>query len=562
MAAMAVLVINLETESSERIDYNGLSGFDLSYKLFSDYEKGAPVVITAPSEKALAYPGSAFFTMLFTSPISGKISYEYSGLVAGYSLFRLGYEAIVIIGRMRRLGTVYLSAEGAEFVNTEALAGFPSQRFEDSARKNVTDVFLDIGRAGENGVLFASVQSGGHEVASSGLGFIFGEKNLKGICLPGFQRKDHIKDGKVEKRFMKRLEKSCKARSIKREGDGIFIDSALRMGWLPVRNYRERFNPRAYNLDGKALSDSYGVFPESCLDCPFLCGRRTSKGEMLPSWDECIAFGSNIGIFSLENVRKIADAAREEGLGIADAGALLAYLRDGHGLEGKSVDEIVRIVHMMGNERIVNSLREGVKAFSDSLHGTNFTPMITDPRGDTSGALLYSIGMRVQLAPSILFPKKPLSSEVGAMLALYETAYRCALVSLGYSPLVALVSWWERFPAFIYRSAFMTRLSSLLFRSYGIKGISVLERGIRILDIISSSSERLPERFTSDPESSYNDGRTVEYTKLVESYESEKARALRICRFINEKQAKKALKKRNRKTEADKSSSKSEPEKN
>ena len=53
MAAMAVLVINLETESSERIDYNGLSGFDLSYKLFSDYEKGAPVVITAPSESFL-----------------------------------------------------------------------------------------------------------------------------------------------------------------------------------------------------------------------------------------------------------------------------------------------------------------------------------------------------------------------------------------------------------------------------------------------------------------------------------------------------------------------------
>ena len=116
---------------------------------------------------------------------------------------------------------------------------------------------------------------------------------------------------------------------MKKEGSCIFIDSALRMGFLPVRNYRERFNPRAYNLDGKAMSDAYGVFPDSCQDCPLLCGRRKSTGSMLPSWKECVAFGSNIGLFSLESVSRVADAVRRDGLGVEDTGALLAYLTDG-----------------------------------------------------------------------------------------------------------------------------------------------------------------------------------------------------------------------------------------
>lgn len=523
---MWVLVLNLDSETSERVDYGKLSGFSLSMRLLSDYEGETPIVITSPSQEALLYPGSAVFTMLFHSPLTGKLEYEYSAMAPGYSMYRLGYSAIVITGRMRRLGMVYLNAEGAEFVNAESMSGFPSEKFESAARRNVTDVFLSIGRAGENGVLFASVQSAGHEAAASGMGFVFGEKNLKGICFPGFQRKDDINNGKVQKRFMKKLEKSRIVKRMKKEGSCIFIDSALRMGFLPVRNYRERFNPRAYNLDGKAMSDAYGVFPDSCQDCPLLCGRRKSTGSMLPSWKECVAFGSNIGLFSLESVSRVADAVRREGLGVEDTGALLAYLTDGEA----DADKCLHLITQMANERISNVYREGAASFPDAIIGPHSTPMITDPRGDTSGALLYSLGLRAESSPSLLFPPSPLFPRSGAIMALYEAIYRYALVSEGYSPLVALVSWWGYFPSFLYRFPLILRIASLLFRAYGMSNAELLCKGFDIFSTLISEPSRLPDRFSSDPESAYRDGRTVEYTKLIDSYECEKAIVRRIVK--------------------------------
>ena len=190
---------------------------------------------------------------------------------------------------------------------------------------NITDIVMAIGRAGENGVLYASLQCAGRELASKGLGCLFGWKNLKAITLPGFSRKDSVCNGKLERKVIKAHERSRISKTLRKEGGGRFIDSALQLGWLPVRNYSDRFDPRAYALDGRSVLDKYGMYPDSCQDCYFSCTRRTKENEILPSWEECTMLGSNLGFFSLESVRILSDAVREEGLGIADTGALLSF---------------------------------------------------------------------------------------------------------------------------------------------------------------------------------------------------------------------------------------------
>ncbi len=540
---MSVLVINLEREETERLEADGRSGLALSFSLYHEYEQASPIVLTAPSADAVGFPGCAFFTAVFRSPVTGKIAMASSPFAPGYSMYRLGYEAIVIIGRARKLQMLSISADGAERVNAEAFRGMPSESFENAARRNITDVFLSIGRAGENGVHYAAVQSGGAEALSKGLGCLFGWKNIKGIMFPGFMRKDSIRSSKREGRVLRRQEKNSIARRIRKEGGGVFIDASLRLGWLPVEYYTERTDPRASFLDGKAAADEYGVYPVSCQECHFSCGRRTRDNRMLPTWKESAALGANLGFYSIGNVRKIADAVREEGLAAADTGALLAYLRTLPGddytlpaFRGKGVDEYVRVIHLIGSGRgLGERLSGGLKDFPDAIAMGNGLPFITDIRGDKAGAVLGLLGLEEELPASLLLPPRPLSDGSGAVMALYETAYRYALISRGFSPMGAVTEWWGRLPGIIFRFTPLLRIAALLFRAYGLRGLDLLSEGMGYIEELSDGRLSLPEHFMRDPRSSFGDGATVSAQRSAGCYEREKRIALMVLKSIREK---------------------------
>ena len=468
---MSVLVIHLGREETERKEAGNLRGLELAISLYREYENQQPVIITAPSERALRFQGSAFFSFVFRSPITGRMVASSSGLAPGYSLYRLGYEAVVITGRARKMQVLSINADGAEMSPADALKGLTALEAEKEARKNMTD------------------------------------------------------SGLAEKRAMRHQERSRIAKALKKEGGGRYIDSALRLGWLPVRYYSDRFDPRAFFLDGRAAADAYGVFPDSCQECAFSCGRRTRDNAILPSWQECIMLGSNLGIFSLENVRKLSDAVREEGLGAADTGALLAYLGSHPStdyaiplLRDRSVDEYVRLVHLIGENRgLSDKLSQGLRAFPDAIATSDHLPILTDLRGDKAGALLVILGLYSELPVSWLLPARPLSEKAAAIMALYECAYRLALISEGYSPMGVIPQWWGRLPSFIFSVPFLLRIAAMAFSAYGLKGRDI------------------HEHFSMDPESTYGDGSTVSPVKLMEYYEREKRIALRMLKSRSEK---------------------------
>lgn len=531
---MAVLVIHLDKESIEKREKGSLSGLELAISLYHEYEELSPIVISSPSAEAVRFNGSAFFSFVFRSPITERMAIASSGFAPGYSLYRLGYEAVVITGRARRLQILSITADGAERESADSIRGLSSIEAEKAAAKHITDIALTIGRAGENGVLFAALQSGGREVASQGLGCLFGWKNLKMILLPGFNRKDDIKNDKAERKVRRRQERNRYARKLRKEGSGVFIDAALKTGSLPVLGYIDRFDPRAYFLDGKALMDQYGVFPESCQECYFSCGRRTRDNAILPTCDETAMLGSNLGFFSLENVRKLSDAVREEGLGAADTGALLSSLPS---LRGKSAEEYVRMIHVIGENRVYgDKLSQGLKAIPDAIATSDHLPILTDLRGDKTGALLAMLGLPIKPFSALLIPKKPLSDEAGAIMALYESAYHYALVSDGYCPMGALTEWWGRFPSFVFRYPFILRVIALLFRAYGKKGRDLFQKGMRIIkEIRRTEYGSIPDAFSSNPLSAYEDAVAVSPVRLVENYEREKRIAEMVLKSRREK---------------------------
>lgn len=531
---MAILLIHLDREESEIREEVPAYGLPLAISLYREFEKLSPIVFASPERRAVSFQGGAFFSAVFKSPITERMSASFSASPVGFSLLSLGYEALVITGRSRKMQLLSLSTEGAVSIPAEECRGLSSLETEMRMRRSLADVFLSIGRAGENGVLYAAVQSGGREAISMGLGCLFGWKNLKGIMLPGFSRKDSLSKGKVERKSQKRIEKSHIFRRFRKEGSCTIIDSALALGWLPVEYYSERFDPRAYFLDGKACADLYGIYPETCPECNFACGRRTKDNHMLPSFKECIMLGSNLGFYSIESVRAIADAVREEGLSAADTGALFAYLKTLSGddytlpvFRGKGAQEYVRVIHLIGENRgLGEKLQQGLKTFPEAIKMGNL-PLLSDIRGDKAGAVLASLSLPYTPYAAWMLPHKPLSDKAGAIMALYEIAYNLVLASRGYSPICAMVQWWGRFPSFIFRFPFLLRVVALSFRAYGLRGIDILEEGMRLMDELSQPTE-IHKHFILDPESAYGDGATVSPIRIREYYESEK----RIARIV------------------------------
>ena len=73
---MAVLVIHLDKEETEKRKED-LRGLELAIRLYKEYEAEQPVVITSPKGEAVRFQGSAFFSLVFKSPLTGGMMILY-----------------------------------------------------------------------------------------------------------------------------------------------------------------------------------------------------------------------------------------------------------------------------------------------------------------------------------------------------------------------------------------------------------------------------------------------------------------------------------------------------
>ena len=525
---MSILLADLDKDSYARVEGLGLTGIELGISLYREYQATAPIVITSPSEESLRFSGSAVFCIIYRSPVSGRMALTISSLAPGLSLRCLGYDALVLNGAFSRLSWMSLGSDGAERSDASGYEDMTSYAFEESVRKSIGDIFLSIGPAASHGVMFSALQSGGREIAGEGLGYLFWKKNIKGISFPSFPRKDFLGNGKAERKARRRLERSRWSKKMRREGGGRFIDSYLRLGAMPIECYSRRFDPRAYFLDGKAFNERYGMYPESCQDCYFACARRRDDNSMLPTWEETMALGPNLGFFSPEDVSVLADEVRQLGLSSAMVGAMLAAM----GRNGRWTREsAIEAIRAMGDGKLSVTLHD----IPGAVMTASGLPILSDLRGSFPEAIAAAYELPLRIPASVLMPHMPLGVRSSAIMALYETVYSLALVSEGFSPMGVISQWWSRIPSFVYRIPLLLYIASHLFRAYGRKGRDLQEKGLMLLNSFSLGPSRLPDAFTMHPESALDDGRTVPYTQLVEAYGKEKERLERMVRSRRER---------------------------
>ncbi len=281
-----VLVIDLTKDEysyspiSEDVGMKYHGGRALAYKLWDDYVDwktinkdclyvGAPIILSLGSASDLGLEFASSATILtYSLESQSVVSYNFSSHKFASSLSSLGFSALVIKGRARRLSSVEIWENK---INIDICENFHNLNTRD------IELFLDkasslisIGSSGEKSIDYASINIDSKNVGRAGIGAIFGIKNLK--CLAIYDKDDYSRTpyydnsvNDIKKYFNEQKEIN-------------YLEYANKYGWAAIEGYKYRYDPRLWGL-GSDLT------PECELD-----------------WLTALSLGSNLGIFDYRKV--------------------------------------------------------------------------------------------------------------------------------------------------------------------------------------------------------------------------------------------------------------------
>ena len=533
---MDLLVIDLKNTEVERIPSpSSLEGLEEGISLHRKYGKES-LVITSPSSVSMETSSINCWTVVWDSPLLGHETFALFNTYHGYSLYRLGIKAMVILGRSDRMKYIALSSASIEILPSENLRGTESLYFEEIALSSHSDLSLSTGPAGDSGVKFASVQSGGKNMPGIDLGHIFFLHNLKGIVFPGFPDRK-AGEGNIPQR---NAEKGEYFKSIRSYGGYSFVSKASSLGWLPVRGWQDRTDPRSGSIDGCAMAERYGNYPESCSDCILACDRRRKDGHILPKWREMMTLGTNLGFFDPDNIDSIVSEVRKYGLDASVTGSMLAYILSDeermaeYGLKDRSVPEIVALISRIASGCI---LYNGLSDLPGCIQCQDHLPIDFDLRGASAMALSYSSLLGFFLPSTLLFPKRRPKEDAAATIAFYEVIHYLALSSLGHPPMCSDLGYWSKVPEAAFQSRLLARFYSRRFHAFGHSSLELLEKGMEIYRILGVEWTPLPSHFLLDSDSAGGSD-TVPLKRLQDYWDEEKLRLEIMLRSRREKRVK------------------------
>ncbi|MCJ7800221.1 MAG: aldehyde ferredoxin oxidoreductase, partial [Polaromonas sp.] len=158
---------------------------------------------TGPLTGTMASTGGRY-TVITKSPLTGAIACSNSGGYWGAELKMAGWDMVIFEGKSAKPVYLYINDDTAELRDADWLWGKSVWETEEMLKKGLQDPLMrvsSIGKAGENGVLYAAVVNDLHRAAGrSGVGTVMGSKNLKAIAVRGTKGVGNIRDPKA---FMK-----------------------------------------------------------------------------------------------------------------------------------------------------------------------------------------------------------------------------------------------------------------------------------------------------------------------------------------------------------------------
>lgn len=312
------------------------------------------IMATGPLTGTAASTGGRY-SVITKGALTGAIACSNSGGYFGAELKFSGWDMIIFEGKSPK--PVYLSIEDdkVELKDAAHLWGKTVFQTEEIIKKSHQDPQIrvaSIGRAGENGVMFACIVNDLHRAAGrSGVGTVMGSKNLKAVAVRGTQGAGAIRDGKAFMAATKAAKKvladnAVTGQGLPTYGTQVLMNVINEMGASPTRNHRDVQFEGARKISAEAMAEkrpsdgkSHLVTNQACFGCTIACGRISkldathfsvvNKPEYWGAtggleYEAAWALGNNTGTDDLEALQYANILCNEDGFDPISFGATIS----------------------------------------------------------------------------------------------------------------------------------------------------------------------------------------------------------------------------------------------
>jgi aldehyde:ferredoxin oxidoreductase len=377
-------------------------------------EQNMLVMTTGPLTGSGA-PCSSRFNVSSKSVMTGGIASSNCGGDFGLWLKKAGFDGMIIRGRADHPVSIQVVDDQIKIVNASHLWGLDTEKTQELLPGRYGK--LVIGPAGENLVRYACVMSGDRALGRTGIGAIFGSKNLKAITAVGSCRPsvaDPIGFRKAVKDWIRILHNHpITGEQLARYGSASIYGAANAAHVLPTRNFQAGHWEFADDVSGETMASDFLVKNSGCSSCPIRCGRvvkaynrKVVKG---PEFETIGMFGPDI---ANREPQKIIDWNYEMdllGLDTISTGSTLAFAMEltERGLLksdlkfGKSanISKMLKdIAHRrgLGNDLAEGSMRLAKKYGGEdaAIHSKGLELASYEPRGAVGQGLGYAMSNR------------------------------------------------------------------------------------------------------------------------------------------------------------------------
>ena len=299
---------------------------------------------TGPLTGTMASTGGRY-TVITKSPLTGAIACSNSGGYWGAEFKMAGWDMVIFEGKSAHPVYLYVNDDVAELRDASHLWGKSVWETEESLKKSLQDPLTrvsSIGKAGENGVLYAAVVNDLHRAAGrSGVGTVMGSKNLKAIAVRGTKGVGNIQNPKA---FMKAVtekkkilaENGVTGQGLPLYGTQVLMNVINEVGALPTRNHRDNQFEGAKDISAEAMATPRAtdgkkqlVTNQACFGCTIACGRisKMDQGHFTVAnkpqywgasggleYEAAWALGAANGVNDLEALQYASMLCNEEGI--------------------------------------------------------------------------------------------------------------------------------------------------------------------------------------------------------------------------------------------------------
>ncbi len=528
----------------------------------STYESDNPVVITSSYMTNSAVPGCESVSIAFRSPVTGSLCFNVVSNTVGMRLGALGYGALIIIGRLRRPAVIDVRRSGVVYNISEVFIGYSVSMIQELVGVGPMTTAMSIGPAGENKVPFASVICEGASTGRGGLGCVFGYKNIKSLCITGFDtgvRRDGNAEeaAKAVSSYVSLLSQSPYCKAMQRGGSALLVKYASRDGWAPVLNFARRTDPRLFHLGGEEVNRRYGEEHGGCIACPVMCRHRTRDGIVIPGYESILMLGSNIDCFDMDKVIERYAQCLDCGLDPVSTGNVLGWAMEAwssgcmnlfeSGFSFRDNSMVLPLIEMIAKRvgpgeplsfgTYAMAKACGDESFAQTIRGLECGPC--DYRGAFAQSISDSMGFWF---PNYFEIHSRICNSKHEEWAILNERIVMGLESYGLSPSAIVPAVIETDKALKKRISIIPKseiktikldvISRLISSVTGVETIpdDIMDMGDRCwrliyeidmalgFDMLEDAGSRLPEHFFIDPDSNHKDASIVPFRALMDRY--------------------------------------------